>query len=101
MEVKVLTEEGCAVMYLKGRFDFNAHRDFRAGIETALQQPYARKIRVNLAEVDYLDSSALGMMLILRDKAQAANKAVEISGASKNVRQILEIANFGALFSLL
>ncbi len=101
MEIKVTTEEGCAVMRLKGRFDFSAHRDFRAGIEVALQQAHARKIRVDMGEVDYLDSSALGMMLILRDKAQAANKTVEIANAKKNVVQVLEIANFKALFTIL
>lgn len=101
MEINVVAEEGNAVIRLKGRFDFSTHRDFRAAIEQSLQEPYTRKIRVDLGGVDYLDSSALGMLLILRDKAQAANRPVELANAHKSVAQVLEIANFKSMFTIL
>ena len=34
------------------------------------------ELEIDLAAVDYLDSSALGMLLMLREKAQAADKTV-------------------------
>ena len=45
--------------------------------------------------VDYLDSSALGMFLMLRDKLGGANKEVALTGVRGNVKQVLDIANFG------
>lgn len=101
MEINIVVEESSAVMHLKGRFDFNTHRDFRDAIEKALATPHARKIRVDLAAVDYLDSSALGMLLILRDKTQAAGKTVELANARQSVAQVLEIANFKSMFTIL
>ena len=100
MEISVVSANGIAVIRLKGRFDFNTHRNFRAGIETALQEPHTRKVEVDLGGVDYLDSSALGMLLILRDKAQATNKAVELTNVRNSVAQVLEIANFKNMFAI-
>ncbi len=101
MEINIVVEEGSAVIHLKGRFDFNTHRAFRAAIDNAMLTPQMRKIRVDLAAVDYLDSSALGMLLILRDKAQAAGKALELANARQSVAQVLEIANFKSMFTIL
>jgi anti-anti-sigma factor len=50
--------------------------------------------------VDYLDSSGLGMLLMLREKAQAANKTVSLRNCRGAVRQVLDIANFAKLFTI-
>ena len=84
----------------KGRFDFNTHRDFRAAYEEALASSTVRTIQLDLKEVDYLDSSALGMLLLLKDKATPAGRTITIVNSQGSVRQILEVANFGKLFSI-
>jgi HptB-dependent secretion and biofilm anti anti-sigma factor len=55
---------------------------------------------VDFGRVDYLDSSALGMLLLLREKAEAAGKKVSLANLSGTVKQVLEIANFGKLFTI-
>ena len=100
MEINVVAEEGNAVIRLKGRFDFSTHRDFRAAIEQSLQEPYTRKIRVDLGGVDYLDSSALGMLLLLREKLAAVRKEAELTGVTGAVKQVFDIANFARLFRI-
>jgi anti-anti-sigma factor len=100
MQINIATKDGNVTIQLQGRFDFNTHRDFRACIEEALKNKLSRKILVDLGAVDYLDSSALGMLLILRDKAQEAGKTVELTNCRGSVAQILQIANFGDLFPI-
>ena len=100
MEINVVAEEGNAVIRLKGRFDFSTHREFRAAIEQAMQESYTRKIRVDLGGVDYLDSSALGMLLILRDRALDAGRQTRITGSTGNVRNVLAMCNIGQLIPL-
>ena len=53
----------------------------------------------DLGNVAYLDSSALGMLLMLRDKAKSSGKTVCLANA-RGVRQVLDIANFGKLFPI-
>jgi anti-anti-sigma factor len=50
--------------------------------------------------VDYLDSSALGMLLMLRDKAKGAAREVVLTKCTGAVKQVLDIANFGKLFRI-
>lgn len=100
MQVNVIKSADGVTIRLQGRFDFSTHREFRAGTEQALKEIVGNQLLVDLGAVDYLDSSALGMMLMLRDKASAVSKTVSLINCRGSVRQVLEIANFGKLFSI-
>jgi anti-anti-sigma factor len=99
MQATVTVNEGRAVIRLQGRFDFNTHRDFRQAIDTVMASP-AATIVVDLAGVDYLDSSALGMLLMLRDRAKGAAREVRLANCRGAVKQILDIASFAKLFAI-
>ncbi|MBI3525191.1 MAG: STAS domain-containing protein [Betaproteobacteria bacterium] len=99
MQVNIVNTDNSTTIRLQGRFDFNTHRDFRAAVDTALKGLQSL-ISIDFGGVDYLDSSALGMLLMLRDKAGAASKTVSLINCGGGVRQILDIANFSKLFSI-
>lgn len=100
MQVTTTVADGVATLGLQGRFDFNAHRDFREATESVLANPEVRILNVDLAQVEYLDSSALGMLLMLRDKIKASNRRVSLVNCRGPVKQVLEIANFSKLFEV-
>ncbi|MFH1987487.1 MAG: Sulfate transporter/antisigma-factor antagonist STAS [Rhodocyclaceae bacterium] len=100
MQASILNESGKVTIKLAGRFDFNTHREFRAAYEPLVADSDVRSVAVDFAGVDYLDSSALGMLLMLRDKLGGANKEVALTGVRGNVKQVLDIANFGKLFQI-
>ena len=100
MEVNVVTANGRAVLRLRGRFDFNSHREFREAIDKAIGQADAKDVQVDLDGVEYLDSSALGMLLMLRDRCKGANKTVSLTNCRGAVKQVLDIANFSRLFQI-
>ncbi len=99
MQANVTVKENQALVRLQGRFDFNAHREFREAVDTVLSSP-ATTVVVDFASVEYLDSSALGMLLMLRDRAKSAAREVTLTGCRGAVKQILDIANFGKLFKI-
>ncbi len=100
MQANVVVADGKAVIKLQGRFDFNAHREFREVVDKAMEAT-AREVNVDLSGVDYLDSSALGMLLMLRDKAKTASREVALVNCSGAVKQVLDIANFSKLFRVI
>lgn len=100
MQIASVVAGNKTTLSLNGRFDFHSHRDFRAAYENALEADGVREIEINFAAVDYLDSSALGMLLLLREKAEAMGKLVVLSGLKGTVKQVLDIANFGKLFTV-
>ncbi len=100
MQASVQKDAGKATIKLAGRFDFNTHREFRAAYEPLIADSTLRSVVVDFAGVDYLDSSALGMLPMLRDKMGGASKEVALTGVRGNVKQVLDIANFGKLFQI-
>lgn len=100
MQATVKKAAGTATINLVGRFDFNTHRDFRAAYEPLLVDGEVSRVEVDFSGVDYLDSSALGMLLMLRDKLSGVSKDVALTGVAGNVKQVLDIANFGKLFRI-
>ncbi|MGB9495440.1 MAG: STAS domain-containing protein [Azonexus sp.] len=100
MQVTVTKAGNVAILKLAGRFDFNSHREFRAAIESLEGDGNLRAVTIDFSGVEYLDSSALGMLLMLRDNMIAAKKEVTFSGVHGNVKQVLDIANFGKLFHI-
>lgn len=98
MEVSVANANGQAVLSLQGRFDFNSHREFRAAADRALNDNAVKAIQVDFSGIDYLDSSALGMLLMLRDRCKSTGKEVSLAHPHGAAKQILDVANFGKLF---
>jgi HptB-dependent secretion and biofilm anti anti-sigma factor len=83
---------------VEGRFDFSSHQEFRQAYETAPSAITAYEI--NMSQASYLDSSALGMLLLLRDYAGGDGANIKISGCNADVKKILTISNFGQLFEI-
>jgi anti-anti-sigma factor len=100
MQIKISEADRKTILRLGGRFDFNASREFRDSYERVLGRREVEVIDIDLSEVDYLDSSALGMLLLLREKAEPAGIKLSLVNGRGAVRQILEVANFHKLFTL-
>lgn len=83
---------------ISGRFDFSGHDEFRKIYESLADIP--EKILIDFEEATYLDSSALGMLLMLRDWAGTETARVRIINSSSSVRGILAMANFAELFEI-
>ena len=84
---------------VKGRFDFAKHLEFRNSYELP-DRAMPSSVVVDLKEATYLDSSALGMLLLLRDHAGGDNSDIRVVNSSCDVKKILAISNFDKLFDI-
>jgi len=98
MSIDARVESGTLIIKITGRFDFGVHNEFREA--SKLIETGVTLIEVDLSGTDYLDSSALGMLLVLRDKMAGNKLAICIKYTRPEVKKILEIANFDKLFTL-
>lgn len=80
------------------RFDFSAYQEFRDCYENLSEQP--GRYVVDFLDATYLDSSALGMLLLLRDHGGGDEAPIELVNCNPDVRKILTISNFGQLFEI-
>ncbi|MFT5519866.1 MAG: anti-anti-sigma factor [Enterobacterales bacterium] len=89
---------GQLTIKIQGRFDFSVHQDFKNAYEDSDNK--SNEFEVNLAGTTYLDSSALGMLLLLRDYAGGDTSEVSITNCSVDIKKILTISNFEQLFTI-
>ncbi|MFB9887562.1 STAS domain-containing protein [Balneatrix alpica] len=92
------SDNGELTIRIQGRFDFSAHQDFRESYEGVEVTP--KRYVVDMKETTYLDSSALGMLLLLRDHAGGDSAQIRIVNCNQDVKKILTISNFGQLFTI-
>jgi len=100
VQIKTSVANSNAKIAMTGRFDFNSHRQFREAYQQVLDNPEVKEIELDLGAVDYLDSSALGMLLLLREKATAAHMTIALTNCRGVVQQVLEVASFNKLFTI-
>ena len=91
------TEQDCLTLQLGERFDFTVHRDFH---DACLGGRPARSCVIDLGEVNSMDSSALGMLLLLREHAGGERAEIRIVNAGTELRGTLRVAGFDKLFVL-
>lgn len=87
-----------AIIVVEGRFDFSLQIPFRQAYESIAPKP--KRFRIDMAGASYLDKSALGMLLLLRDFAGGDNADVAIVNSNADVRGTFQRANFDKLFKI-
>ena len=98
ISINISEDNKSATIKINGRFDFSLHNDFRKSYKD-VSLPSGQYI-VDLSGTDYLDSSALGMLLLLKEHAESQSSIVRLVNFSEDIREILTIASFDKLFSL-
>ncbi len=94
-----ISDDGATLtIKISGRFDFSSHQDFRKAYESVSQPSLGFVIDMSSAE--YLDSSALGMLLLMREHAGGDKADIKISNCRPQIKNILKVANFAKLFKV-
>lgn len=83
-----------ATIFLQGSLSFRSYPDFKAATQPHLESPAIQALHIDMAAVEYLDSSALGMILHLKQKTDAAGKALVLTRPSAPVATVLKVVNF-------
>ena len=84
---------------ISGRFDFNLYQEFRDAYKQ-VENPAAVPYEIDMSGADYMDSSALGMLLLLRERAGGDKANISITGCNTEIKKIFSISNFERLFSI-
>lgn len=96
---KQLSAESKSVnILIDDRFDFSVHQQFRDAY--CDENDPGSLFILDLSKASYMDSSALGMILLLKDHAEKVSGKIEIHKPNESVNKILEIAQFHKLMTI-
>ena len=87
-----------AVLAISGRFTADSHRGFKEAAYPLVDNPAVATISIDLATVAYMDSSSLGILLLLREKAAAKGKNLTLRNPNPTVLPVLKMVRFDKLF---
>jgi HptB-dependent secretion and biofilm anti anti-sigma factor len=93
----VKQSDQCTIIKINGRFDFSCHSAFREAYSGSAS---GTEFIVDMAEASYMDSAALGMLLLLREHTQQQGGKVTITNCRGQTYDVLQIANFHRLFKI-
>lgn len=96
---KSLSSDGkLFTIQIKGKFDFNLVQAFRSAYsEIGNETP---KVVVDLRETDYMDSSALGMLLNMKKSLGETVTSIQIANCRPQIKKILQISRFDKKFDI-
>lgn len=91
-----LSQDGKTVaISVRGRFDFSIVNAFRSAYEA---HDKGLTYIIDLRQAEHIDSSALGMLLNMRNHLGGDAAKVEIHNCAPGIRRILEISRFDKKF---
>lgn len=99
MDIEQKEEEGVCIIQPCGRFDASNMMLFTEKMDQILDG-CAKKMLIDLSELEYLSSSCLGMLIEIQKKA--INKGIHIALCSpnQNILELLHVVQLDTLFEI-
>jgi anti-sigma B factor antagonist len=87
------------VLYCKGRFTY---RDEATAFSQKISEllPHARKLVIELSELEIIDSAGLGELVVVHMWIRASGCSLKLAGANPRVRQLLDLTNLLSIFEV-
>ena len=98
MQVTESQQDRATILQLAGRLDASTC----GVVETQMTATVAKNpaVVVDLAQLDYISSAGLRVLLKAIKQAKAANQSLVLAGAQANVKQVLDISGFANFCSI-
>ncbi|KUJ72178.1 STAS domain-containing protein [Thiomicrospira sp. WB1] len=85
-------------LQVKGHFDIGCYDHFNQVISDYLDTAVA--IIIDFSQADHLDSSALGMLLLLREKVSDRSVSVALENVNTTLYRVFKVSKFDQLFAI-
>ncbi|MEM6260333.1 MAG: STAS domain-containing protein [Planctomycetota bacterium] len=90
--------ESTTVARLTGSLTVMNAPDLRVGLLDAIKANKPKVLALNLAEVDFVDSSALGVFVEARREMTTGNGSVTFTNVNADIRGLMRIMNLESVF---
>ncbi|WP_282929066.1 STAS domain-containing protein [Anaerococcus sp. Marseille-Q7828] len=95
-EIKI--EDDIQTVKLVGDLDVYSEEDFKEFIEEKIDAN--KDLVFDLQDLDYLDSTGLGMFMLIYNKQKENGKSVKIINTKENIKKLFKITDLSDLFDM-
>jgi anti-sigma B factor antagonist len=93
-------DSGVAVVTVTGELDVSTSGVFRDGLLRVLAEENHRGLVVNLAGVDFIDSTGIGVLVGVWHRVRAMHSSLALAAPSPRARGILDATGLARVFSI-
>jgi anti-sigma B factor antagonist len=99
LKIEKRATQGVAILACHGRIMFGDEANL---LRSVLRDVLAtnRRVVVDLADVNHLDSGGLGMLVGVRSSAKADGAEIKLSGMGQRLRDVLQITKLATVFDV-
>ena len=98
--VSARTDGDATVVALRGEIDLNNSPELRGELFTLLGRQSPKKLVLNLAQVPYMDSSAVAVLVETLQRVRKQGGKVCLTNLQPRVQGLIEIARLGTIFTI-
>ena len=99
MDYSINQQTNQCTIRMRGQFTFGDNGKIRDIIATMVGGNF-KHFTVDTSELVFVDSAALGMLLLMSDEARKAKVEMTLDGASGQVKKMLQLSNFDQIFAI-
>ena len=92
-------KDGSLEIVLKNKFTFQDNKIFAPILEDVAKSIY-KTVTIDLKNAEFIDSAALGILLLTRDKCEKSFSKLVIKNPTGQVKQMFDISRFNDLFDI-
>lgn len=95
--IKMTVDDETVTIKISGGFDYYIRSMF---LDACRNQSMSKKFVIDLSQALYLDSSALGMLLVLLEKLGNDKNKLHVVGCNPKISKVLDVAKFGNMMTI-
>jgi len=99
MEHSVVVNGDLLELSLSGKFTFSDNKAFNNFLDEIGKNSY-KKVIIDLNGVEFIDSAALGILLLTRDRCERNKTKLLVKNPKGQVRRMFDISRFSDLFQV-
>ena len=99
MDITKKESNGVSIMKLKGRLDLASGAGLKDEVK-ALMDKEMNLIHLNLSEVDFINSSGLGVLVSIMKEVRVQKGRLTLSDLASYVQEIFEITQLSHIFEI-
>lgn len=95
---KIEANDNTQTVKLIGDLDVYSEDDFKSFIDEEIDTN--KDLIIDLSDLEYLDSTGLGMFMIIYKMQESNGKSVKVVNAKENIKKLFKITDLTELFAM-
>ena len=92
MKIEIISEQGIAIVRLKGEIDHHSAKEAREEIDSFIITMQPEVLTIDLSGITFMDSSGIGLIMGRQKLLKECGGRLEVRGPQPYIRRVLKLS---------